>query len=405
MQAERCPRQENTAQGRAMARSMCRARRATHTMRVASRIMRLDALQYPFRTPVSPHTCNKFWVAVRLRDARRPGRMRRRQEEQRRPLISEAEALAAYRLPSFINGTLGTSGLVCIWLLEALNFVVHVAWRPERWNVYSTVAGYSLWALQLACFARCQWSDPGTLPADWDGEDDTRHVTGPHVCRRTGLVLPARARYVRRAGCVVLGLDHYCGWMGTPIGYLNRKFFVLFVSYSAIFAVMGAAHSGYELLYLAPARLGRPPAALPSRALNELARWRLGGAAWELAAASHAALADFIFLCEAASAHGQLPYVLALTVSAVANPFAALILCAMAAHFLLLVGRNRTMLAPRDSRYDLGFASNMRLVFGDSAVLWGLPVGGSGGGADGLRWRLNPHYRVGGGAATAKSRR
>ena len=48
-------------------------------------------------------------------------------------------------------------------------------------------------------------------------------------------------------------------------GFRNRKFFVLFVLYSAAFCAMGAAHSWYELLALAPARgyvdddAARPP--------------------------------------------------------------------------------------------------------------------------------------------------
>lgn len=42
-------------------------------------------------------------------------------------------------------------------------------------------------------------------------------------------------------------------------GFRNRKFFVLFVLYSAAFCTMGAAHSWYELLVLAPARLGHSP--------------------------------------------------------------------------------------------------------------------------------------------------
>ena len=54
-------------------------------------------------------------------------------------------------------------------------------------------------------------------------------------------------------------LDHYCHWLGTPVGFGNRKLFILFCGYSAIFCAMGSAHSIYELTYSAPRRLGLAP--------------------------------------------------------------------------------------------------------------------------------------------------
>ena len=63
----------------------------------------------------------------------------------------------------------------------------------------------------------------------------------------------------RISGKVILGLDHYCYWLGTPIGAHNRKAFVLFVAYSALFLVIGAAHSLHELTRDLPERVGVPP--------------------------------------------------------------------------------------------------------------------------------------------------
>ena len=57
---------------------------------------------------------------------------------------------------------------------------------------------------------------------------------------------------MRRAGGVVLGLDHYCYWLGTPVGHGNRKLFILFVVYSAIFCVIGSLHTFYDLMVTLP---------------------------------------------------------------------------------------------------------------------------------------------------------
>ena len=157
-----------------------------------------------------------------------------------------------------IRSTFGTIGLCAIWTLELINYLVHVSLRPRPWNAVSTACGYALWGLQLASFAQCQATDPGYAPQNWR---ETHDGAGAYVCKRTGEVLPPRAMYVRRAGGVVLGLDHYCYWLGTPVGWGNRKFFVLFVCYSALFCAMGSVHSAYDLLCSLPDAMAPP--ALP----------------------------------------------------------------------------------------------------------------------------------------------
>ena len=134
--------------------------------------------------------------------------------------------------------SLCTPELIAVWLLEALNYTVHVLIRPEPWNPASVAFGYALWALQLVCFAQLQLADAGGIPAGWD-ELAAAGVVPTSVCERTGRLVPPRARYCRRAGGVVLGLDHYCHWIGTPIGFGNRKLFVLFIGYSAFFCFVG----------------------------------------------------------------------------------------------------------------------------------------------------------------------
>lgn len=149
---------------------------------------------------------------------------------------------------------LATPELAIIYAFEALNFMVHVAIRPVAWNATSMAIGYGLWGLQLVCLVVLQHADFGRVPNDWE-ELAAKGAEHAIVDGKSGRLVPPRARYCRRAGAVVLGLDHYCHWLGTPIGYGNRKLFVLFCGYSAIFCAMGTGHSFYDLAQNAPRRL------------------------------------------------------------------------------------------------------------------------------------------------------
>ena len=110
-----------------------------------------------------------------------------------------------------LRSSLRSPCLVPIWTLEALNYVVHVLWRPVSWNLRSQTAGYTLWALQLACFFRCQLVPAPEVSDEWL-ERAAAGLEPASICPRTGKMLPQRARHVRRAGVVILGFDHVSTW-------------------------------------------------------------------------------------------------------------------------------------------------------------------------------------------------
>eukprot|EP00966_Prymnesium_polylepis_P206776 4790021-Prymnesium_polylepis.1 len=121
--------------------------------------------------------------------------------------------------------------------------------------------------MQLCCFARCQCTAPGSVPRGWvELAQECGAPIAYYRCKISGEILPPRARYLRRTGSAILGFDHYCHWLGTAVGLHNRKFFVLFVVYSAAFCIMGAAHSLHDLRHSLPAWLGvaPPPSLTPS---------------------------------------------------------------------------------------------------------------------------------------------
>ncbi len=299
---------------------------------------------------------------------------------------------------------LSTPELWLIWLIEAINYGVHVIWRPTSWNPTSVSIGYALWAMQLACFARCQSIDPGIIAESWCPDDESHSEAS--VCKRSGRRLPPRALYVRHAGAAIAGLDHHCFWIGTPIGYRNRKFFILFIGYSAVFCAMGAAHSAYEIGVAAPSRLGAPPlldslAATaveayeanrepppsPISLMNGAERVRLTGravlfAAWAWAGDMHGRALDA----------AQAWYLCAVCITLVANTVAAVLLGFLTLSQTLLAAFNRTTVAPLDTRYDVGLRANWAQVFGARPLLWLLPVMGDGPTVDGMHYPLSPRW-------------
>ena len=55
--------------------------------------------------------------------------------------------------------------------------------------------------------------------------------------------LPPRAYFLQREQTIILGFDHYCWWLGAPIGWYNRKFFLQFVIYASSLA-------GYSFVFI-----------------------------------------------------------------------------------------------------------------------------------------------------------
>ena len=60
--------------------------------------------------------------------------------------------------------------------------------------------------------------------------------------------MPPRARFVGRTGMVVLNLDHYCTFLGLPIGHANRSHFLQFLAWATILCLAGALTCVVELV-------------------------------------------------------------------------------------------------------------------------------------------------------------
>ena len=301
--------------------------------------------------------------------------------------------------------------ILCMWALEAFNYGVHVIWRPIPWNLASQLAGYTMWSIQLMCFFRCQLAPAPEIDATWLALASNGTVPS-RLCKKTNTLIPPRARHVRSAGGIVLGFDHVCTWIGTPIGVHNRKYFLLFVWYSALFCIVGSAHSIYELTMGLPSRLFIPTFpwkqtyAEQQESIKASAAFSVGSYdlfSWHLLMSIRYSFRDryFFFVRYFGEAYdrGMIVYAVAIFTSVIVNVFASLLLTGFFAYNMNLAMRNRTTLDPDDSRFDVGIIQNLRQIFGSKPWLWALPVHGAGSLMDdespfrGHRCPLNPRRR------------
>ena len=96
----------------------------------------------------------------------------------------------------------------------------------------------------LACLVAARFTEPGILPAAVDIDHDAPDAPVTHVLiggKRVPLV-DRRARYSRYTDVIVARLDHYCSWIGSPVGARNHLYYVAFLFWSSLdVAVMGPA--------------------------------------------------------------------------------------------------------------------------------------------------------------------
>ncbi|KAL1511329.1 hypothetical protein AB1Y20_006134 [Prymnesium parvum] len=251
-----------------------------------------------------------------------------------------------------------------IWLVVALNYAALVGVAPQRWQPLTYAAGHALLALQVASYFATMLTPPGAVPESWCGD----------------MPLPPRARFVRRHGEAVLAFDHFCFWLGVPIGLRNRKPFVLYLCYSALLVLFALCLVAYELRRISGGLTWRP--STTTRA--DLA----GGASLGVLLGSLKLV--FLSLDEQTQEWAVWCFCLA-----VVDLIGVGLLVPFAAFHLQLVLYNRTSLGGDEAyRYDIGWAANWRQVFGARRSLWLLPIIGDGPTVDGLHWPENPRFVV-----------
>ncbi|KAL9182948.1 hypothetical protein ACHAXT_004227 [Thalassiosira profunda] len=160
--------------------------------------------------------------------------------------------------------SLDPCGLLCL----AFSFSLHlfalvasgltlIAHHPAAQILYGALyvplALLALWSLTAA-----STTDPGAvpmgarpIPANLAAESDSvvterdegrgglRRRRGIRRCRKCrDNYKPARAHHDSVTGRCVVKMDHYCPWVGNAVGIMNHKFFILFILYTFLTAVV-----------------------------------------------------------------------------------------------------------------------------------------------------------------------
>lgn len=258
--------------------------------------------------------------------------------------------------------------MIFIWFIVAANYVVHMLLRSEWWSTPVVVIGHALVAEQLASFAQCVHTHPGSPPAAWS---TTAAMAGDGTIVN-GMRVPPRAFYVKRLGTVVLGFDHYCWWIGGPIGWRNRKFFLQFVLSSAALSGFACVLTAIDLITLVPGLLPpglggeqQPLHAHRSAQYDVLARNSPYGQPMPMM---------LIALAFAELRQMDLGYAMALFALVGADAVACLLLGGFGLWHVYMILRNRTsMEPPGEEVYDIGSADNWRQVMGRKWWLWAVP--------------------------------
>eukprot|EP00188_Purpureofilum_apyrenoidigerum_P004143 Plantae.Rhodophyta-Purpureofilum_apyrenoidigerum.ctg4560.p1 GENE.Plantae.Rhodophyta-Purpureofilum_apyrenoidigerum.ctg4560~~Plantae.Rhodophyta-Purpureofilum_apyrenoidigerum.ctg4560.p1 ORF type:complete len:309 (+),score=42.82 Plantae.Rhodophyta-Purpureofilum_apyrenoidigerum.ctg4560:85-1011(+) len=214
--------------------------------------------------------------------------------------------------------------------------------------------------------------DPGRVPPSWRAElvpadtqeddwldeltydrstvvDDEGVVQGrvkrSRYCAPCKVWKPERCHHCRSCGRCVLKMDHHCVFINNCVGFVNQKFFILFIV-SGLFGCMFAMVHGAAMFM---ALITGPPSV-------ENQQLKTFGNTFPFS--PH--VLYFIF---------TLGWILSLTMSLTLSIFSCF-------HIYLLV-RNQTTLEtwiPQSKSFSLGTLKNIRSVLGASAWTWLLPL-------------------------------
>ena len=272
--------------------------------------------------------------------------------------------------------------MVLIWLLVAANYVMHMLVRETSWSVPIIVTGHALTAVQMVAFAQCVHTHPGSPPPNWAATAPPNgHWT---TCMVDGVPLPPRAYYVRRLGEAVLGFDHFCWWLGAPVGWRNRKFFVHFVLYSSMLAGFALVLTLKDLIQLVPGfeMLGGRPLNVDHSKFNALRAAAPLGQPLPMMVLAYA-MGEI-----SANALGR---AMCLFLLVGIDAVACMLLGGFGLYHVYLILHNRTSMdPPGEGLYRLSRGENWRQVMGRKWWLWALPVWLDDGPiGNGMSWPIN----------------
>lgn len=131
--------------------------------------------------------------------------------------------------------------------LIIIPFIYHTKYVVTTIHVNSISYITAFVLLLLSCISLIQTSiyNPGIITQSYQhitngSDDETTHNPGllPQYCAYCNIVRPPRARHCRHCNVCVARFDHCCQWSGSNIGQGNYKYYLLFLLYINLLALL-----------------------------------------------------------------------------------------------------------------------------------------------------------------------
>jgi len=238
------------------------------------------------------------------------------------------------------------------------SYITDFLWPLRLKSVAGTIAMFFLFhavfIITQACFIKTIITDPGSIPDGFPEDYITMPVNNlpdmlleggivpsifsevskkgePRKCSKCDKKKPDRSHHCSVCRRCVLKMDHHCPWVNNCVGFYNYKFFVLFLTWIVVLAVVVGAS-------LLPSVIGLFVAGTPGGAISAVATF----------------IVSVVFGLGLAMFAGT--------------------------HYLYTM-RNLSTIEVMEKRsrknsnpFDFGASSNFQQVFGSNKLLWFLPV-------------------------------
>jgi len=106
----------------------------------------------------------------------------------------------------------------------------------------------------LVTFIVTARSDPGSVPRFYNYYNNIENGSNPapqnKVCKVCQAAKPERCHHCSICGKCVLNMDHHCPWVNNCIGYQNKKFFILMLTYIVLTVLIAICGAAYEVFIL-----------------------------------------------------------------------------------------------------------------------------------------------------------
>lgn len=123
-----------------------------------------------------------------------------------------------------------------------------------RVSSYHKTVAYVIFIICVTSWRLACKQSPGIITAETLEKYDNFPYDGllfveDRICPTVGIPKLARSKYDRFSGVHVAKFDHFCGWLGNPIGEENYRWFLLFLLVHAAMLTYGAIVVAYLFQY------------------------------------------------------------------------------------------------------------------------------------------------------------